>query len=317
MRLSGRGVHSRIPSGRFRALVVRALVPFASCLLLASVSPAPAGAAEATSVPATMTAITTVTVDGYDVDFTLPTNAKAGCMVCHSDPDLIRLKEGALVSYWVDAELVEASAHATVQCTGCHLDFAFKTPHTDGGTDWDVRAKSACSNCHLDQSALVAKGAHRPGTVGGAAPDPAADEKPLCGDCHGSHGIEPLTDSPEGRASLSRRGRQVCGQEGCHADYWDTYDDYYHGAAYKRGAIDAPACWDCHRGHDVLPVDDKDSSVNERHIVETCAQCHPDANESYAEYAKLVHGRQDIADGIFLYGWVTTLRNAVMSLFGG
>lgn len=272
--------------------------------------------AQTTSVPATSSVTTTVTIEGYDVDFSLPTNAKAGCMVCHGDPDLTRLKDGELVSYWVDPAVSDASSHATVQCTGCHLDFAFKTPHASASGDWQTEAKSACQNCHLDQSALVANGSHRAGTKPGEPTSTAtAAVKPLCGDCHGSHDIMTLTDSPEEQAALKAAGREVC-DESCHQDYWDTYNDYYHGAAYQDGATDAPACWDCHRAHDILPSADVDSSVNERHIVETCQQCHPDANEEYVEYAKLIHHREEITEEFFLSSWISQLSATVMSLFG-
>ena len=36
---------------------------------------------------------------------------------------------------------------------------------------------------------------------------------------------------------LSKAVPALCAD--CHPDYWDNYNDYYHGAAYKRGATDA------------------------------------------------------------------------------
>lgn len=290
-----------------------------ACLTLAVLAAAPSAFAQTQSVPATRTVTTTVTVEGYDVDFTLPTNAKSGCMVCHGDVNLARLKDGKLVSYWIDVAVVEQSSHATVQCTGCHLEFAFKAPHTAEGADWASGAKSACANCHIDQAALMSQGAHRPLPANEATRAVAASTnpdavRPLCGDCHGNHAIMILIDSKEGQDELRARGEEICGA--CHEDFWDSYNDYYHGAAFKRGANDAPSCWDCHRAHDVLPTDDKDSSVNERHIVETCKQCHPDANEEYVAYARLVHQRQAVAEEFFLYQWISAARSAVKRLFG-
>jgi hypothetical protein len=285
--------------------------------LLGAVSSA---SAATRSVPATRSVGATVTIEGYDVDFTLPSNAKSGCLVCHGDPNLSRLKDGKLVSFWIDSALVDISSHATVQCTGCHLEFAFKTPHVPDGSDWSSGAKSACANCHLDQSALMSQGAHRakPATttpVPQAASTAIAEiAPPLCGDCHGNHGIMTITDSEEGQNGLRARADGICAP--CHEEYWDNFNDYYHGAAFKRGASDAPACWDCHEAHDPLPVDDKDSNVNERHLVETCKQCHPDANEDYVAYAQLIHKRQEVADGFFLYKWILAARTAVMRLFG-
>lgn len=275
--------------------------------------PVAAGAAEV-SVPATRTAVTTVTIEGYDVDFTLPTAAKDGCLVCHGDPGLSRLKDGAYVSFYVDPTLVESSAHAGVQCTGCHLDFAFTLPHLAAQEDWREVAKSACKNCHQDQSLAYGRSVHRIESQDATA-QAEGTFKPLCGDCHGSHAMQTLTDNPAGQDALRARAYEVCGE--CHQDYWDNHSDYYHGEAFKAGAMDAPACWDCHGGHEVLPSSDKDALTNERHLVETCRQCHPTANEDYVGYGPLIHGRAEITQAVFLadvYDWFRAVLN---NIFGG
>lgn len=308
--------------GEIRGLTLMSGVyaAFIFTFLAALLCAVPAALAVQRSVPATRSVTATVTIEGYDVDFTLPSNSKSGCLVCHADPNLSRLKDGKLVSFWIDPAVVDISSHSTVQCTGCHLDFAFKVPHVAIGGDWATGAKSACANCHLDQSALMSKGAHRaePSTATAVAQavaaTPAKIPKPLCGDCHGNHEIMTITDSQEGQNGLRNRADGIC--KPCHEEYWENFNDYYHGAAFKRGAVDAPACWDCHEAHDPLPVGDKDSNVNERHLVETCKQCHPDANEDYVAYAQLVHKRQDVADRFFLYQWILAARTAVMRLFG-
>ena len=82
----------------------------------------------------------------------------------------------------------------------------------------------------------------------------------------------------------------------CHPDEYESYDDYYHGAAYKRGATDAPACWDCHGAHDVLPTSDPNSLMSEQNRADTCGQegCHQGSdlenNPAFAEAAsELIH----------------------------
>ena len=57
----------------------------------------------------------------YDLNFTLPTAGKSGCMVCHGDPNLGRLQGEAFVSYYVDATPLDEGPHAAIMCTGCHL----------------------------------------------------------------------------------------------------------------------------------------------------------------------------------------------------
>ncbi len=304
-------MNAHVPCARMRRVmsVAMLLVAAASVLVL----PAIAGAAEG-SVPATRTAVTTVTIEGYDVDFTLPTAAKNGCLVCHGDPNLSRLKDGEYVSFFVDPLLVEQSAHAGVQCTGCHLDFAFTIPHVAADADWRDVAKSACQNCHQEQFLAYGSSVHR---IESADNTPTADGivRPMCGDCHGNHGIQTLTDSPEGQQALRERAYDVCGS--CHQEYWDNYRDYYHGAAFQEGAQDAPACWDCHRGHEVLPASDRNSSTNERHLVETCAQCHPDATEDYVVYAPMIHHRDEIAGSVRLHALWVWIGSIFGRLLGG
>jgi hypothetical protein len=81
---------------------------------------------------------------------------------------------------------------------------------------------------------------------------------------------------------------EMCGQ--CHTQAASTYADYYHGAAYRRGAEDAPACWQCHNTHLILPSDNRLSWSNEDNLPTTCGQCHlGNVNDTYTDYAALVH----------------------------
>ncbi len=262
----------------------------------------PGNSATAYSAPA---AASKQATDTYDLTFTLPTAGKSGCMVCHGDPNLVRIQNGQTVSMYIDAAMVESSAHANIQCTGCHLDFAYSVPHPNTSNDaWRDVAKAACKNCHKESFSAYSQGAHSPSptpsteqTVTAASTSvPGATNttrKPLCGDCHGSHDIQILKDNPAGQEALHARGKEICGD--CHEAYWDNCNDPYHGAAYKRGAKDAPACWDCHSPHSIIPSSDRRSSVNEVNLVETCSQCHlNEPNEEYTSYSVLVHGRQDI-----------------------
>ncbi|MDP2299594.1 MAG: hypothetical protein Q8M55_02650 [Actinomycetota bacterium] len=264
----------------------------------------------------------------YDLDFTLPTYGKSGCLVCHGDPNLAKIGVETTSSVYIDVEVLNASAHQTGEtpCTGCHLDFAYTAPHKQTEGDWEMAARLACKNCHKDAFSAYANGIHSPaGKPGQAATQTAAAREaegkpefvPLCGDCHGSHDILMLTDNPDGQEAIHADGWEVCGS--CHEDYWDSYDDYYHGAAYKRGAKDAPACWDCHGWHDILPSSERGSSVHESHLVETCGQegCHVGVDENYTSYAVFIHGRSTITDDNPLIALVRSVIGAFGRLFGG
>ena len=271
----------------------------------------------APSTPTTSSAGSTY----YDLSFTLPTASQSGCMVCHGDPNLVRVEDGVTVSMYVDPAVIENSAHKDTQCTGCHLDFAYSVPHSNAVSDeWRSIAKTACKNCHQEANLAYSKGAHSltptataPTTVTVPVQEPD-NVKPLCGDCHGGHDIQMLTDNPDGQEALHADGYRICGS--CHQDYWDNYDDYYHGAAYKNGAPDAPACWQCHLAHDILPSSNQRSSVNEINLVETCGQCHKnEPNDDYVSYSAYIHGKEEVRSQNPVFAFLQASYETIASWF--
>ncbi len=228
----------------------------------------------------------------------------------------VRPEGGEIVSYYVDTDELAASPHADVQCIGCHIDFAFTAPHTQPSENWDHVSRLACKNCHQQESRAYWASVHRGKVEDHAGAVPEGAEFPLCGDCHGSHGVVALADSPEGRRALHADGWEVCGR--CHEDEWNSYDDYYHGRAYRRGATDAPACWDCHGYHDVYPSSDPRSPVHQSRLADTCGACHKgDVNEGFLEYTELIHGKRDVLEANPLYSTLKWVGGAIAGLFGG
>jgi hypothetical protein len=301
---------------RAMVLALAAFVVAAPALAFAQTAPV------AASIAASPSAIVTATPLGtWALDFTLPTFGKSGCMVCHGDPNLVVPSGARDVSFWVDQKVYDASSHARVVCTGCHMDFGYKAPH-DGG-DWKAVAKQSCSNCHGQANLDFLAGAHarRPGSD--RTPDPKAASKPLCGDCHGAHAIATLKDNPAGRKALRASAQIVCGQSGCHQDYWDNYNDYYHGAAYKAGAWDAPTCWDCHGAHTVIASSSTISPTNAQNLPATCAKgangkldgtngmpsCHEGTDVALSSYAPLIHKRAAITAANPIHSFIATIRS--------
>jgi len=244
---------------------------------------------------------TTSSVGGkrsFALDFTLPTFGKSGCLVCHADKNLVVAKGDSVQSFWIDEQSYSHSAHSGVICTGCHVDYGYKSPHGQAGGDWRAVAKQACKNCHEQAFRDWSLGAHAIRPVGVNKPDPKAAAKPLCGDCHGSHDMPRLKNNPAGQAQVRAQAQQICGRTGCHPDYWANYNDYYHGAAYKTGATDAPACWTCHGTHRILKSTERLAATNPANFGgnESCGTvgCHQDAGPGYASYAPMIHGRDKI-----------------------
>jgi len=104
-----------------------------------------------------------------------------------------------------------------------------------------------------------------------------------------------------------------CGM--CHEKLSETYKETYHGKAYMLGDLDAARCSDCHGAHKILKVDNPNSMVGYKNIVNTCAQCHPKANLAFTGY--LTHATHNDNPVLFWSFWgMTTLLVVVFGFFG-
>ncbi len=211
-----------------------------------------------------------------------------GCQGCHGSPFLAKSTAGGGVkSFFVTG--VDASSHRAFTCSQCHVDFT----HGDGKPEtlsWSVNVGLACQNCHDHEksAAQYAKSVHAEKLAAGDL------KSATCGSCHGGHDIAKL-DTDQAKRDLQLSAEAMCA--GCHPDYWDNYSDYYHGAAYKSGALDAPACWDCHGSHELQPSTDASSSVAPANLAATCSggQCHDQHTGASEEFiranATMIHGK--------------------------
>jgi hypothetical protein len=172
---------------------------------------------------------------------------KSGCLVSMATRTS-EIISGRVVSMHMDTMVLQRSAHANNLCTSCHTDFAQKQahPNPDSGDTWREAAKNSCKNCHLQEHSEWAASAHSgassvgtTSTVGAPGSSAPGKPRPVCGDCHNAHSIPSKKDS-EGHAAV-RASADHGG--GCHTRASAEYNDYYHGAAYRRS--DAPACWQC------------------------------------------------------------------------
>jgi predicted CXXCH cytochrome family protein len=223
-------------------------------------------------------------------------DAGSGCLSCHGSPNLVKAVSAGVKSFQVIG--LDESAHRDLTCPQCHVDFVYSDVTADTAV-WSVNAGLSCgrAECHgaddpateENEDQLTAYAA----SVHGTLIEDGDLTSATCGSCHGSHDIRRL-DTASAERALQMSGEEMCAS--CHEDRWANYDDSYHGAAYKEGAYDAPACWDCHPAHEVLPSADPKSSTNDVNLPETCASCHQhdDASEAFIEQtADMIHGQQD------------------------
>lgn len=219
-----------------------------------------------------------------------------GCLACHG-ADLPRLVAP------VTSSKLDASAHRDNTCAECHPDFRYDDKK--GKTKlWEVNAGLACADCHANQKVGGkatkdwSMSLHGQSVLTGKSPltGKPVTTPPTCSSCHGGHDIERLkTDAAKKRLYLS--GVSMCGDSGCHETATANYNDWWHGAAYKAGNADAPACWSCHPAHSVQTRKDPASAVHPENIAKTCgkAGCHTDATETFAEgWRTLAHGQVQV-----------------------
>jgi hypothetical protein len=228
-----------------------------------------------------------------DKPFTFDSNN--GCLACHGS-DLPRLS--APVSG------IDASAHRDkATCQQCHPDFKYYDGE-DASKLWQVNAGLACAACHLKDAANPERVAFIKQYDSSIHAKKFAEGKltaPTCAGCHGGHNIERTKTKTATQAAKRRlylSSEQMCGADGCHAAAYASYNDYYHGAAYKKGALDAPACWTCHGAHAVFASKDSTSAVHLEKLAATCGTgadgkatvCHEGSEEPFAEAAApLIH----------------------------
>jgi len=209
-----------------------------------------------------------------------------GCLSCHKS-QLPR------VTAPVTASKLDASAHRTLTCGQCHLDFRYDDK---GGRTklWDVNAGLSCGadGCHPKENDAWAKSIHGTAVLTGSDMTAAT-----CGGCHGGHDIERLkTQGAKDRLYLS--GAQTCaGRCHTHDAAIASYADWWHGSYYKKGALDAPACWTCHGAHETAALKDPASLTSPEVLPATCGggkakSCHGGTSESFVEtWRALPHSR--------------------------
>lgn len=229
--------------------------------------------------------------------FVLPKQARWGCLSCHSNKRLTKIREGKEVSLFIDPNIIGKSMHKKIACLDCHTDFSYDVHPATSPQNFRVVAGLACTKCHKFQEYLYRKSIHgklalqnQKGKIKGREVDP-----PTCADCHGNHDIQtPRFEPYRSRFRGSVRGGKVCAK--CHQDRYQSWNDYYHGRAYKNGAKDAPVCWDCHSNHLIEKKDSPDSTINSAKLPKTCGKCHDRPTDTFTSYAGLIHGRAEIVE---------------------
>ncbi|PKP31563.1 MAG: hypothetical protein CVT99_08425 [Bacteroidetes bacterium HGW-Bacteroidetes-16] len=131
---------------------------------------------------------------------------------------------------------------------------------------------------------------------------------PTCTTCHSAHVISEIDQD-----KFMNEVTIQCGS--CHQKLSETYKETYHGKAYQLGDLKAARCSDCHGAHKILKVENPDSKVGFKNIVNTCKQCHSNATLEFTGY--LTHATHNDNDVLYYSFWgMTILLVSVFAFFG-
>ncbi|MEA3334541.1 MAG: cytochrome c3 family protein [Chloroflexota bacterium] len=254
-----------------------------------------------------------VTVDGAELEGSVHTGL--GCQECHTDI------EGYPHGEIVIQDRRDLTIHYSQSCANCHSDEALKqvdSVHARVAAS-GVREAAVCADCHgshniqpissekhddipptasSDMCLKCHSVIHHKfmGSVHGEALEAGDPDAPSCISCHPAH-----TATDPRSLEFRLQSPEMCGT--CHADeemmerhdistqVFETYVADFHGTTvmlFDKISPDQPTnkavCTDCHGTHAIASLDDPEAAMGlQENLVETCRECHPDANTNFAE----------------------------------
>lgn len=202
--------------------------------------------------------------------------------------------------------LKEKGLLSVAVCTDCHTAH-FELKETDKRSSvYPANLAATCGKCHkgIYDQYKTSDHAYKEGEEGGV-------KFPTCETCHTAHKISEVHQDK----FMSEITAQ-CGK--CHKELAETYLDTYHGKVYQLGYMQAARCSDCHGAHNILSMDNPNSTIGPRNIVKTCRKCHTDANMKFTGYlTHATHYDKSKFPWLYYTFWaMTALLLSVFAFFG-
>lgn len=204
----------------------------------------------------------------------------------------------------------------TPSCRECHAQEG-KGIKVDSAASKNL-INQKCASCHEKASNALAKSAHG-GTQNFLVLEQNGEkkkEKPTCVTCHSIH----VTPKHSGIFSQKQLVDQKCSQ--CHKEKTNTFHMTFHGKGmFLSTPGETPSvatCSDCHGKHNILKSTERSSTLSTINRVQTCKECHPNANENFANWmAHANHTDSTNYPGLHgAYIFMTVLVISVFVFFG-
>ncbi len=201
--------------------------------------------------------------------------------------------------------LIKKGLLPSAVCTDCHTSHLILNHEDKRATINHANVPATCATCHRGIFNEYVTSIHSPNM------NETAKRLPNCEDCHSAHQIKEIEQD-----KFMTEVTHQCGS--CHKDLAETYLQTMHGKTYTLGYLQAAKCSDCHGAHGIKQIDDPESKVGFKNVVETCRKCHPDANRRFTGYLTHAthHDKVKYPTLNFTFWAMTSLLIGVFSFFG-
>jgi len=144
------------------------------------------------------------------------------CIDCHSDDELINIRNGKEVSLFVNESHINNSAHKKLACSDCHSGFdAENIPHKDGKNIYKVD----CADCHKEIADQTKTDIHH------RLKEKVGSNPAECMTCHTHHNVKSIN-------LIGNKSEFFCSN--CHED--SKLAEGFH----KRVFVESVTCAECH-----------------------------------------------------------------------
>jgi cytochrome b subunit of formate dehydrogenase len=202
----------------------------------------------------------------------------------------------------------------TAVCANCHGAHGILPASDENSSLHATNVAGTCAKCHWFIEERLRQSVHGGGNgLGGETEEPTPGGQikrhPSCTDCHQGH------DLPHpGSMAFRLRSADRCGN--CHVDLFRSYAISMHGALTDLGHVPGAKCYDCHGGHDILPLDDPNCRLapGENRLA-TCQLCHPEAVPKFCNYLPHTNYKEDPDRFPVLHGIHLGMELLIYSVF--
>jgi len=218
-------------------------------------------------------------------------NLAETCADCHDSSTLVEkynipdIHPVELFSNSIHAKNLENNVSAAT-CNDCHGVHDIKNNLDPSSSISHANISKTCGNCHGEIFRKYSASVHWQALMRGQR------ESPACIDCHGEHAIVSINNTSslsvkrseaEKTCAKCHTNKRLIDKYGLIPGKVSSYQDSYHGLAVLNGDQDAATCYNCHNAHEILAVENENSSINLLNLKDTCSKCHPGSTDNFAK----------------------------------